>query len=210
MRVTGERPPANVACGTTGQAAASTEDPRVVRSRAKILAAASAILIEAGARGVTVDAVAERSGVAKSTLYRHWDSRADLVVDLMRANVPDLDRPDVTAGFEPALREVVASLVDWLLDPESQRIVPALFSLRHHIAEIDALTESDHAEKQQVMREVLDLGIDEGLLPTDLDPELASLNIMGPVLFAAMAGVDIDQATLVNHVVERFIASYRG
>ncbi|MDO9175716.1 MAG: helix-turn-helix domain-containing protein, partial [Actinomycetota bacterium] len=61
----------------------------MVRSRACLLAAATELLVETGVRGVTVDAVAERSGVAKSTLYRHWGSVQELLVDVMRANVPE-------------------------------------------------------------------------------------------------------------------------
>ena len=70
-------------------------DPRVARSRAKLLAAATEILIETGPSSVTVDAVAERSGVAKSTLYRHWESRSALLVDVLRTHRP---------AWEPRLR----------------------------------------------------------------------------------------------------------
>ena len=54
-------------------------DPRVARSRASLLEAATDLLVDGGPRAVTVDAVSERSGVAKSTLYRHFPSRDDLV-----------------------------------------------------------------------------------------------------------------------------------
>ena len=47
---------------------------------------------------------AERSGVAKSTLYRHWSSVPELLIDVMRANVPPPVSIDLGAGFEAALR----------------------------------------------------------------------------------------------------------
>ncbi|MBN2623081.1 MAG: helix-turn-helix transcriptional regulator, partial [Acidimicrobiales bacterium] len=51
-------------------------DPRIERSREQILAAAIDLLREVGYGGLTIEAVAARSGVAKSTIYRHWSSKA--------------------------------------------------------------------------------------------------------------------------------------
>jgi len=46
-------------------------DPRVVRTRRDVLAAARAVLLEEGWERVTVSRVADRSGYARTTLYRH-------------------------------------------------------------------------------------------------------------------------------------------
>ena len=50
-------------------------DPRVARSRTAVLDAATHLLVTGGPAAVTVDAVVAESGVAKSTIYRHWRSR---------------------------------------------------------------------------------------------------------------------------------------
>src|SRR3546814_12955780 len=63
---------------------ASTElDPRVVRTRRHVLAAARTVLVEEGWQRVTVTRVADRSGYARTTLYRHWPQRLDLLRDLI-------------------------------------------------------------------------------------------------------------------------------
>jgi len=93
-------------------------DPRIARSRAKLLAAATDLLVESGPRGVTVDAVAERSGVAKSTLYRHWSSRDELLVAVMRCHVPEMQSVDPGLGFEAALRTKMATAVQVFSDRE--------------------------------------------------------------------------------------------
>lgn len=56
-------------------------DPRVARTRARVLAAASELLNEVGFEAVTIEAVSERSGVARSTLYRHWRTKGQLLRD---------------------------------------------------------------------------------------------------------------------------------
>lgn len=53
-------------------------DPRPARSRARALAAAVAILRDEGLPGLTIEAVAARSGVAKSTIYRQFADREEL------------------------------------------------------------------------------------------------------------------------------------
>ena len=57
-------------------------DPRLERTRRAVLEAALDLLTEHGYGEVTIEAVAARSGVAKSTIYRHWPGgRPDLVRD---------------------------------------------------------------------------------------------------------------------------------
>src|SRR3546814_12820926 len=67
---------------------ASTElDPRVVRTGRHVLAAARTVLVEEGWQRVTVTRVADRSGYARTTLYRHWPQRLDLLRDLITDEV---------------------------------------------------------------------------------------------------------------------------
>src|ERR1700744_3816322 len=69
-------------------------DPRVERSRMVILAAAVDELAEVGYGGVTIEAVAARAGVGKSTIYRHWPDKLALIADAFETfhepMVPDL------------------------------------------------------------------------------------------------------------------------
>ena len=56
-------------------ATAAASDPRIERTRQVVLDAALALVAESGYGAVTIEAVAARSGVAKSTIYRHWPGR---------------------------------------------------------------------------------------------------------------------------------------
>jgi AcrR family transcriptional regulator len=53
-----------------------------------VLDAVLALVAESGYGAVTIEAVAARSGVAKSTIYRHWPGRAELVNDAFRTLQP--------------------------------------------------------------------------------------------------------------------------
>src|SRR5690242_20019705 len=49
-------------------------DPRVAQTKQLVLEAAFAVIAESGFAGATVERIAERSGVARSSIYRHWPS----------------------------------------------------------------------------------------------------------------------------------------
>lgn len=183
-------------------------DPRVARSRIKLLDAATQLLVEAGARGVTVDAVVERSGVAKSTLYRHWGSRTELLTDVLRSNTPEIAIPDLSLGFEGALRALVAQVAETLADPRQASILPAVFALKQQIPEVGELSAQDQEEKIAAIAVVLDLGVREGAIPAGLDPELVGYVLLGPLVLAAMGGNSVDPAALSAQVLDRFLSSF--
>jgi AcrR family transcriptional regulator len=183
-------------------------DPRIARSRARIVAAATELLTEAGLRAVTVDAVAERSGVAKSTLYRHWASIQELLVDVLRANVPSTEHIDLGAGFDAALRTWVASAVTTLSAPDWPRVLSVLLELRTSSPELAEVLDADFAEKLVTIAAILELGANEGRLPAGLDARLVTQTLVGPLVLAALHGGETRLDELAGYVVERFLASY--
>lgn len=80
-------------------------DPRVARTRGKVLGAAWELLNEVGFDGVTVELVSARSGVARSTMYRHWRSIPELLRDAFASQATsDGDAGTGTAGGAVALQ----------------------------------------------------------------------------------------------------------
>jgi len=209
MMPTSEERASSDLCGPSRGGDIAPCDPRVARSRTKLLAAATELLVEAGPRGVTVDAVAERSGVAKSTLYRHWETRQDLLVDVMRSNIPEFTSPDLSMGFEAALHGLLDGVAATLSAPAWARIMPALISLQQHVPDMAQLVDADRRAKAVVLSEIIELGVAEGRLPPGLDPHRVVQILIGPLVFATISGHVADVGELAEHVVDRFIASYR-
>src|SRR6202046_5852491 len=83
--------------------------PRVQRPRHRILAVARDLLPEVGPTGLSYSLLAERAGVTRQTLYRHWPTRAALLVDLILTG-PEADYPQ--PGSDP--RQVLTA---WLARP---------------------------------------------------------------------------------------------
>jgi AcrR family transcriptional regulator len=69
-----------------------------VPTRARLLDAARAVIEQDGYRGASVLQVAERAGVAAGTLYRHFDSKEELFVEVFRAVCSGEERAMLAAG----------------------------------------------------------------------------------------------------------------
>lgn len=86
--------------------------PRSVRAHQAVLAATGALLAEGGLRAATVDAISERSGVSKATVYKHWPSRTAVAAEafavVMAEAVPLPDSGDARADLLEQVRRVNA------------------------------------------------------------------------------------------------------
>jgi AcrR family transcriptional regulator len=84
------------------------------------------LLEEAGYRALTIEGVAARSGVAKTSIYRRWPSKAEMVFDLMlhsSAELPAMeDRGSLTGDIEALSARIVALVAG----PLGRRIFPGL------------------------------------------------------------------------------------
>lgn len=187
-------------------------DARVARTHAAVMQAATDLLVEGGPNAMTVDAVVARSGVAKSTVYRHWATRDDLVNDVFHHCAPLLDLPADDEPFEQALRTLAWSLVDMLSDPSWKRLMPAIMLLK---AEMGTMAELDQDLKEQqfeVMVSVLQRGVAEGYLrPEVVDDVSETITLFaGPLLMAALAETVPLTHEFADRAVEHFLAANRA
>ncbi|MEZ5254924.1 MAG: TetR/AcrR family transcriptional regulator [Microthrixaceae bacterium] len=172
------------------------------------MAAAIDLLVEGGPEALTVDGVVARSGVAKTTIYRHWESRDDLVQAVFRECAPRIAAPDQQQNFDEQLRNGVDQVVAALADERWQRIFPALLRLRAQHPELAKLSKQLDTEQSAVMRSVFTRGVSEGRLPAWVndDVDRAAMLLIGPIMTAAMIGPDLLTPEFTAQVVAQFLA----
>lgn len=101
--------------------------PRSEAADRAILDATRAALAELGWGGLTMGHVATRAGVAKTTLYRRWPSKNELVVDAVASLFDELEIADL-GSLQADIEAVVIQFADLLARPESQAALLALFA----------------------------------------------------------------------------------
>jgi AcrR family transcriptional regulator len=182
---------------------------RVERTHAAVMGAAIELLLEGGPDALTIDGVVARSGVAKSTVYRHWTTRDDLVADVFAEIAPNLEPPDPSLDFEAALRELVGHFAAMMSDERWRRVLPALMMLKLHDRHIAAVEQRISAEQTELCSTILQRGIAEGKLDPALDIDTLMALLTGPVLMAGLTSTTPLDQRFVDDVVDHFLAGAR-
>jgi AcrR family transcriptional regulator len=182
-------------------------DARVARTRAAVIRAATDLLVEGGPSAVTIDAIVARSGVAKSTIYRHWESRDDVLIAVIEDCAPALEPPDPSLGFEHALRSLASQIYRTLIDPEWARIVPSLLMLKTHQAGIADIEQRIESKQDEHFAAVIALGVAEGRI-ADVDIGEIAAQLAGPLLFARLTGKPALTEEFAQRVVDDFLRAH--
>jgi AcrR family transcriptional regulator len=169
--------------------AASTPnvDPRVARTRATVLGAAIELLAERGYSGFSVEGVVERTGIAKTTLYRHWPTRDDLLAAaIARLDGAGLDGagplPD-TGSVRQDLLDLQARRVRAARTTQWERCIPALVEAAAHHPELAEVIARLTGQILAQIETLLARGVERGELRDGLDPQLAASVLIGPIVF---------------------------
>jgi AcrR family transcriptional regulator len=191
------------------QTASQAPDPRVARSRAAVLDAGVELLVEGGPNAVTVEAVSQRSGVAKTTIYRQWASREDLVVDVIGEVVHPPPPPPADLAFEPALRAMMRENCAHARDDRLRRAFPALLLARAQAqGELDRLRSESQHDQRSRLEELLRRGVAEGRLTPDVTLEDAMLQLVAPLILITCDFHEFDD-DVADRIVDLFLASHR-
>jgi AcrR family transcriptional regulator len=183
-------------------------DGRIGRTRAAVLRSATELLVAGGPSAVTIDAIVAHSGVAKSTIYRHWESRDDVLVDVIETCAPTLVTPDPALGFEHAVRAVVEQAYTALNDPEWARVIPALLLLKAHQSEIADLEERIGKHQDETFETIIAMGVAEGRFAADPNVEEIAAQLIGPLVFAHLTGRPRVTKAFAHRVADNFLRAH--
>lgn len=154
-------------------------------ARAKALAAAQEVIAEFGVDGFTVDAVAKASGVAKTTIYRHWESGNALLFDSIDCMITPFPTPN-TGSLADDLQAFMEAVLPIVSDHTMQQTMMGIVSKASTDPEFSALHQSMILERMTPIRTMLELARARGEIDPDLDLTLAMDLVEGPFFFRKM------------------------
>lgn len=156
--------------------------PRSEEARRKALAAAVSVITERGVGDLTIEEVALRSGVAKTTIYRHWPERGSLIIDTVRSTFEHVGTPD-TGTLRGDLDAFFGALTQADLSGDVGQLMPCLVDAAGRDPEIGLLLDRLAVERQQPVLSIVERAQARGELPPDLDPRVVVGTIIGPIVF---------------------------
>jgi AcrR family transcriptional regulator len=154
-------------------------------------------LAEAGYGAFSIESVAERCGVARSTIYRHWPSRLALIADALETlneQPPPVDPPN----GEPArarINRLVHHLADVFKGSTIADCIPALIEGAERDREVRDFHHGYSARRRQALVDAIARGVAEGDIDAATDPELAAIALAGAIIYRrVMTGEPFDPA----------------
>ena len=162
--------------------------PRDARVERSILDAALDLFLEVGFDAMSIESVAERAGVGKTTIYRRWQSKEDLVVATVCTLYEGMEIPD-TGDLRADLTGVVEHMHGLIRTTKAGQALPRMAGeLARGTALGAAYMKNVMGPKLEATGAALQRAKDRGELRDDLDVRLAIASVVGPMMFLVLTG----------------------
>jgi AcrR family transcriptional regulator len=180
--------------------------PRSEAADQRILAATFQQLVEVGFGALSIEAVAAQAGVAKTTIYRRYATKSDLVVAALRVEVPFVPPSEALPARE-ALDAFVHQAIGMLVDSGAIRILGSfLVEEAREPGLLDVFRSRVLEPRRRIVEGMLRRGIERGEIREDIDPLIVTEMIAGAILghhaILGLTGTDAWVSALVDHIWE--------
>lgn len=168
---------------TAAQTNSGTTRPggRTARTRAAVRDATLAELAEHGYEGLTVEAVAERSGVHRTTVYRRWGGVDGLIVDALDLAGADDWRPPDTGSFAGDCRALADEVLRSFADPAQGAASAAIVAASFQSARAAEALRAFYADRHERAEVVVSRAVSRGELPAGTDAAAVVRAVVAPL-----------------------------
>ena len=189
-------------------------DPRLARSRNRLLDAASHLLSTGGVEAVTVEAVTRVSKVARATLYRHFGSTTQLLAATFERLLPQVDTPTSTGPVRERLVALLTTQADLIQQAPVQMTTLSWLAMgsigedHPDPAAVTSLRARVIEQYRHPFDQILTSPQARAMLG-ELDTTFAIIELIGPIVFARLTGlrtIDHDDCT---RLVDNFLTAHR-
>ena len=180
---------------------------RNARVRAQILAATAELVARDGIAGFRYEDVAEVAGVHKTSVYRNWPDREELVVEALLRYAEDLASVADTGDIHRDLVDFLLALAGGLETPFGRTLAQAIQPASHH-STVQALTKVLDQRVAAMQRRV-DTAVDRGELPP-VDSSFLGEMISGPVHLIVDRGMRPFTRKDAERIVDVVLAGFRA
>jgi AcrR family transcriptional regulator len=183
--------------------------PRDARADQVILDAAAQVLAEQGPAGFTIDAVAARASCGKATIYRRWRSRAELLLETAELAAVEVSFPD-TGSVREDLVTLLGGLARKMRDTAAGQLLPAVLAEAAVNPEMRETFAQFAHERRSRCYNVIVRGMERGQLRPDIDPDVVTDMLGGPIFMRVLFGhLPIDDG-LVERAVDTVLEDLRA
>jgi AcrR family transcriptional regulator len=183
---------------------------RSARVREAILAATFSELVDSGYAALSVEAVASRAGVNKTTIYRRWPTLDDLLVDALMEWSHDAFPGQDTGSIETDLLALGRQLADVLNGGVGRQVVALVLTAGLRSARLHETTRRYFDHQAERALPAVARAIDRGELPADCDANALLTTFRAPLFYRMVTTGDPIDEDLITQAVRVALAAARA
>lgn len=168
--------------------------PRSEESRRAILDATRRLLTHMPVSKISIEAIAKKAAVGKTTIYRWWPNKQSVIMEAV-FNQPGFQNfmPQSNVPFE-GIKSQIEKLCRQLAGKNGRIVAEIIGECQGDIETLKALVKNFFQDRYNTLAFYLQKGKHEGQFKDNLDLEAAIDLILGPVIFRLMSGQNLDEA----------------
>jgi len=182
-------------------------DDRKEISKKRIVEAARIIITDTGVNNVTIEGISKASGVAKTTIYRHWDGVDDIILEVfsgMSSHPENYDTGTVVADLQKYALYTVKCFEkeDWA------RCMPDILERSKNNEVFREKKKTLMAKNTAPVLDAIQRGIERKELASGTNAELLLNQILGPIFMVYMVQSGTMTKSSINDLVTNVVRSY--
>lgn len=182
---------------TPGRVGEQRPGGRAARVRSAVLAATAELLDEVGYDEVTYEEVATRAGVHKTTVYRRWPSKPELLADALGLHSEEHVPVPATGSLAGDLAALASAVAANISTPGGARRSTSIIAASAHSEELAETVHRFMSRRVDLTEAVVTQAIERGELSADVDPRVVVEALVGPIWFRLLlTGETIDDEFL--------------
>jgi len=184
-------------------------DPRSERSRQAVLDAAVALLFDGGPDEITHAKVAAAAEVSRTTVYKHYPQRSDLLhatIEAISKHVPPANK--LTGSVRDNLVLLLSNLASDLRDEGRTKMIAVMIERALHDDTVCTVRDRFIAELVETFTAIVRLGEETGQLRAGVAPMQALGSMAGSLLFHRLLANEVVDDQLVADVVDLFVSAH--
>lgn len=164
--------------------------PRSQTSKKAILDATNRLLLHGSVQDLSIEGIAKKAGVGKTTIYRWWPNKVAIVLDALNAQLGKTPPLPSTSSKEDAVRKQLERFIRLLKGKNGKIAIEAMAEAQSDEESLTIFYENFMLQHEQILADLIEEGKSNGEFRKNMDTSLAVDMIYGAIVYRLMSGAE--------------------
>lgn len=174
--------------------------PRSQTSRKAILNATNRLLLQHSVQELSIEAIAKKANVGKTTIYRWWPNKVAVVVDALVYQLGNTPPLPSTATFAEAVERQLERFMRLLKGKNGKILIEAMAEAQSSQETLSTFYETFMLQHEEILADLIEKGKNAGEFRAELDTAMAVDMIYGAIVYRLMSGAETLESSFVDHL----------